>query len=229
MDIKELKKESAFKAVEQIKSGMIVGLGSGSTTLYAIKRIGELIDNGTLNNIVGIATSVEVENEAKELGIPLSSFDEHTKINLTIDGADEVDENLNLIKGGGGALLREKVVAQASEREIIIVDETKISKHLGEKWSVPIEVLKFAAGLEKEYLESIGGKVKLRTGDSGGPYITDEGNYIFDTNFGVIGKPNELAQLLQARAGIVEHGIFINLADEVIVSSHAGINSLKKK
>lgn len=228
MEMKELKKQAAEKAVEQIEPGMIVGLGSGSTTIFAIRKIGELFKAGKLNNIIGIPTSKATEELAVSLNIPLTTFEQHQKIDITIDGADEVDENLNLIKGGGGALLREKVVAQASTTEIIVVDDSKLSKHLGEKWHVPVEVLKFCLQLEKKFLESLGAKVVLRRDQKGNMYITDEGNYILDANFGLIESPIELAQKLEARAGIVEHGIFINLASEIIVASTNGISSIKK-
>lgn len=228
MNIDNLKKQAAEKAVEQVQSGMVIGLGTGSTTNFAIKKIAELLQSGKLKDIAGIPTSKATEDLAKSLNIPLTSFYEKQEIDLTIDGADEVDEELNLIKGGGGALLREKIVAQASKREIIIVDESKLSKKLGEKWAVPIEVLKYCVQLEKKFLESLGAKIELRKDKEGKPYITDEGNYILDSNFGVINSPKELTQKLEARAGIVEHGIFINLVSEVIVASQEGIKILKK-
>ncbi|MDZ7766128.1 MAG: ribose 5-phosphate isomerase A [Melioribacteraceae bacterium] len=229
MNINELKKQAAEKAVEQVESDMVLGLGTGSTTNYAIEKIAELLKSGNLSNIKGIPTSKATEELARKLNIPLTNFDEVQEIDLTIDGADEVDENLNLIKGGGGALLREKVVAQASKKKIIIVDESKLSKNLGEKWHVPIEVLKFAVELEKSYLEAFGAEVWLRKNKEGEPYVTDEGNFILDANFGVIESPRDLDIKLDLRAGIVEHGLFIGLASEVIVASADGIKSLKKE
>ena len=226
--MENLKKAAAEEAVKYVKSGMVVGLGTGSTTYFAIKKIGELLQEGKLNNIVGIPSSIQSENLAKEFKIPLTTFDQHTEIDITIDGADEVDESLNLIKGGGGALLREKVLAQASKKEIIIVDESKLSKVLGLKWAVPIEVIRFAVNVEIQFLESIGGKPKLRMSDNNRPFITDEGNYILDTNFGEIEKPEILTQQLENRAGIVEHGLFINLASEVIVATTEGIKKIVK-
>ncbi len=229
MDNTELKIQAAEKAVEQIKSGYIIGLGTGSTANFAIMKIAELLKEGKLNNIVGIPTSNTTEELSISLGIPLASFENIQEIDLTIDGADEVDEELNLIKGGGGALLREKVVAQASKREIIVVDESKISKQLGEKWHVPVEVLKFSFQLEKRFLESLGASVVLRKADDGNPYVTDENNYILDANFGIISSPRELAHKLEARAGIVEHGLFIDLVSEIIVASTTGIRTISKK
>ncbi len=228
MEIEELKRIAAGKAVSFIEPGMIVGLGTGSTTKFALLKISEMLKSGELNDITGVPTSVQTEELAKELDIPVSELNFHPQIDLTIDGADEVDKNLNLIKGGGGALLREKVVAQASKAEIIIVDESKISNHLGEKWAVPIEVLQFAVEVEKNFLRSIGGTPELRKTKNGEPFVTDEGNFILDTNFGVIENPKELAGLLEKRAGIVEHGLFLDLANKVIVAKEGGVDILRK-
>ncbi|MCF8261742.1 MAG: ribose-5-phosphate isomerase RpiA [Melioribacteraceae bacterium] len=224
----KLKKRAALKAVEKIKSGMVVGLGTGTTARHAIVAIAELIQKGTLKNILGIPTSNESYNLAKELGILLTDFDKNPYVDLTIDGADEVDDDLNLIKGGHGALLREKVVAQASAENIIIVDESKISKLLGEKHKVPVEVLQFASNLEKKYLESLGAMVTLRKDSSGANFVTDEGNYILDCDFGIIKSPDEVNSKINTRAGIVENGIFYQLATEVIVATESGSKILKK-
>ncbi len=211
------KELSAKKAVEFIKSGMILGLGTGSTTDFALIEIANLLNIGKIKDVFGIPTSKKTEFRAIELGIPLTDFSKYNRIDLTIDGADEVDDNLNLIKGGGGALLKEKIVAQASNELIIITDSSKISHNLGEKWAVPIEIIKFAKEVEIEFLKSIGGSPKLRMAD-GLPFITDEGNYILDTDFGVIEDIELLTTLLDKRAGIVEHGLFVNLASKLIVA-----------
>src|SRR5690349_13205206 len=147
-----LKQKAAEHAVESVESGMIVGLGHGSTAIWAVRKIGQLIQNGTLKNVLGVPCSILVENEARELGIPLTTLEEHPVVDLTIDGADEVDPNLELIKGGGGALMREKIVAQASQREIIVVDESKYVPALGTNWAVPVEVIPFGYGSQAEYL-----------------------------------------------------------------------------
>ncbi len=223
-----LKKAAAETAVEFIESGMVVGLGTGSTAAFAVEKIGELIKAGKLNNIKGIPSSVATEMLAKKAGIPLTNLDKDPVIDLTIDGADEVDENLNLIKGGGGALLREKVLAQASKINIIIVDESKISKRLGEKWAVPIEVIRFASAVEERFLQTLGAKTELRADEKCQIVVTDENNWIIDANFGVIENPDELARSLENRAGIVEHGLFIGLAHKVIVASESGIKILEK-
>jgi ribose 5-phosphate isomerase A len=224
----KLKQKAAYRAVEFVESGMVVGLGTGSTTSYAVKRIAERLQSGDVKNIVGIPTSLRTETLAGELGIPLCGLDEQPVIDVTIDGADEVDADLNLIKGGGGALLREKVVAQASRRNIIIIDESKLSSRLGIRWALPVEVIPFAAKTEENFLKSLRASVRLRTGDKEQPYQTDQNNFILDANFGEITDPNNLATRLNARAGIVEHGLFLNLASDVIVAGADEIRHLKR-
>lgn len=221
MDQNQLKKQAAEKAVEDIKDGMIIGLGSGSTVFFALKKISEKLKSGELKNIIGIPSSIDTEKKAIQFGIPLTKLNETPIIDLTIDGADEVDRDLNVIKGGGGMLLREKIVAQASKKFIIIVDESKLSEKLGEKWPVPIEVVQFAMSPEKIYLESLGAKISLRMKNSE-TFITDEGNIIYDANFGVIEDVKRLAGLLNQRAGIAEHGIFMGMVDEIICAKRNG-------
>lgn len=227
-DKTNLKKIAAEKAVEQIKSGMVIGLGVGSTAIHAVNKIGSLIESGELKDISAIACSKATHDHAQKLGIPLTSFSEDRLIDITIDGADEVDANLNLIKGGGGALLREKIVAQSTLYEIIVVDDSKISKYLGEKFYLPIEILKFGWETHMKFLESLGGEPTLRKDDSGHLYETDQSNFIIDCNFGPIKNPESLAKELESRAGIIEHGLFLGLAKEVIVASSSGIKTIKK-
>jgi len=229
MDINELKKIAAEKAVEEILPGMIIGLGSGSTFQFALERISERIKNGELKNIVGIPSSSNTEREAIRLGIPLTTLNSQFTIDLTIDGADEYDDELNLIKGGGGALLHEKILAQASRRLIIVTDESKYSKHIGIKWPVPIEVFKFSSGSEKNFLESINSKVELRKNPDGSNYITDENNFILDAKFGEIKNVQELSSILNDRAGIAGHGLFVGLADKVICAMNNGEIIIRKK
>jgi len=224
MEIINLKKNAAEKAVDEIKPGMVVGLGTGSTFQFALERIAEKLNNGELNNIVCIPSSYNTEKEAKRLGITLTNFSEHPVIDLTIDGADEVDDELNLIKGGGGALLKEKILVQASKQFVVIVDDSKISKFLGEKFFVPIEVIKFAEVIEENFIKSLGAKTSFRKKENGEKLITDEGNYIIDANFGEIKNPIELAKSLEQRAGIVEHGIFSSVyVSKVYCASKDGI------
>jgi ribose 5-phosphate isomerase A len=180
-----------------------------------------------LENIKGIATSLQVETHARELGIPLATFAEEPRLDITIDGADEVDPDLNLIKGGGGALLREKIVAQASDREIIVIDETKLSDQLGTRFVLPVEVLTFGWELQAEFIQSLGATVNLRIARSGDRYLTDEGNLVLDCDLGPIADVHALAVKLEGRAGIVEHGLFIGLATEVVVAGSEGVRVLE--
>jgi ribose 5-phosphate isomerase A len=224
-----LKKMAAEYALRYVQSGMTVGLGTGSTAIFAIRRIGELLHSGELKNIVGFATSKASAAAAVELGIPMLPDDLPKSIDVTIDGADEVDPQLNLIKGGGGALLREKLVAQATGREIIVVDETKLSSRLGTLHVLPIEVLPFGWRSQARFLESLGAKYKVRQTADGREYLTDQGNLILDCDFGPIADCTKLALQLEARAGIVEHGLFLNLTHSVIVSSASGVRELTHK
>jgi ribose 5-phosphate isomerase A len=227
-DVAALKQEAAERAVAFVQSGMIVGLGAGSTALFAVRRLAHLLKTDQLRAILGVPCSRQTAEEAANLGIPLTTLEEHPRVDITIDGADEVDPLLNLIKGGGGALLREKIVAQASRREIIIVDETKLSPRLGTVWAVPIEVLPFGWGAQVKYLESLGAKVTLRQTQDGAVFKTDQGNFILDSHFGPIEQPDELAATLNARAGVIEHGLFLGLATDVIVSGKSGIRHLRR-
>ena len=222
----KLKQQAAIHAVELVESGMVVGLGSGSTANFAIERLAERINSGGLKNIVGIPSSARTEKLAIKLRIPLVDFEEKQQIDITIDGADEVDPDLNLIKGGGGALLREKVVAQASRQNIIVVDESKLSSHLGTKWALPVEVIAFACQTEVAFLQSIGASVTIRRADDGRYFTTDQNNLILDADFGPLDNPAKLAQQLNERAGIVEHGLFLGLASQVIVAANNGIRHL---
>jgi ribose 5-phosphate isomerase A len=201
----------------------------GSTAIFAVEGIARRLNDGTLQNISGIPCSLEVEQHAQQLGIPLTTLEDHTIVDVTIDGADEVDPELNLIKGGGGALLREKIVAQASKREMIIVDEEKLSPVLGTRWVVPVEVISFGWGSQAFFLESLGAKVSVRKNDQGDEFITDQGNMILDCSFGPIDNLEVLAEKLTRRVGIVEHGLFLGLASDVIVAGQEGIRHLKRE
>jgi len=224
----KLKQEAAEYAVQFVQSGMVVGLGTGSTAIFATRRIAELLREGTLKNIVGFATSTFIWEQARHLGIPLMEQAMPSKIDVTIDGADEVDPNLNLIKGGGGALFREKIVAQASEREIIVVDDSKLSPCLGTKHSLPVEMSPFGWRSQLRFLELLGGRAAIRQNADGTQYVTDSGNMILDCDFGPIANPGDLAEKLGARAGIIEHGLFLGMANDVIVASVTGVRHLRR-
>ena len=223
-----LKKEAGISAVDLVSPGMILGLGTGSTTHFALEELGKRLADGRLKDIVGIPSSLDTEKSAREFGIPLITFDDKQTIDLTIDGADEVDPNLNLIKGGGGALLREKVLAQASRRNVMVVDESKMSPRLGTHFPVPIEVIPFAWRPVAEFLKSLGGEPVLRMKDDGHTYETDQSNYILDCRFGPIENLDELASKLGQKAGIAEFGIFIGTASEIIVATSHGIRYRKR-
>lgn len=229
LDTSQLKQLAAERAVDFVKSGMVVGLGHGSTTAFALRRIAQLLRDGQLQDILGVPCSRQVEEEARRLGIPLTTLDEHPVVDLTIDGADEVDAHLQLIKGGGGALLREKIVAQASRREIIVVDEAKLSPVLGALWPLPVEVIPFGQRSQADYLVSLGAEITLRRNDDGTPFQTDQGHSILDCDFGPIPDPARLAARLDERAGIVEHGLFLGLATDVVVAGERGIRHLERE
>ncbi len=228
-EVQRQKEHAAYHAATYVQPGMVVGLGTGATATLFVQRLGELLASGALQGVVGIPTSSMIEDTARECHIPLSTLEEHPVIDLTVDGADEVDPQLNLIKGGGGALLREKIVAQASKREVIIVDEAKLSPILGTQWHVPVEVVTFGWRTQFDFLTHLGATVVMRERKDGMPFITDQGNYILDANFGMIQDPAALATKLSARIGIVEHGLFVGLASEVIVGQQSGIRILSAK
>ena len=225
----QLKQQAADQVLKYLQSGMIVGLGAGSTSILAVRGLAEMLSRGELADIQGIPCSRMIEAEARSQGIPLTTLEDHPVIDLTFDGADEVDPALNLIKGGGGALLREKIVAQSSRHEIIIVDESKLSPALGTRWAVPVEVIPFGWRTQYAYLESLGARPRLRSSPDGAPFVTDQGNFILDSNFGPIADAVALAARLDSRTGIVCHGLFLGLANEVIVAGASGIRILKRK
>lgn len=229
MDVTELKQAAAEHAAQFVESGMVVGLGYGSTAIWAVRHIAERLRMGELRNIVGIPCALKTEVEARELGIPLGTLETHSVIDVTIDGADEVDPALDLIKGGGGALLREKIVAQASRREIIIVDASKMVPRLGTNWALPIEVIPFGYGSQIRFLESLGAEVQIRQKGEGVPFQTDQHNLILDCRFGPISDTHMLAEKIKRRTGIVEHGLFIGLATDVIIADANGIQHIQRR
>ena len=217
-----LKKQAAERAVESVRSGMVVGLGTGSTAVYAVRRIGALLAAGQLARVVGIPTAEVTAREAERCGVPLGSLDDYPVVDITIDGADEIDPALNLIKGLGGALLREKIVAVASRRLIIVADESKRVARLATRTPVPVEVVPFARRPVGDYLASLGARVVARQRD-GRPFITDEGNVILDCHFAGLNDPQETARLIRAQPGVVEHGLFLGMAAEAIVAGAGGV------
>lgn len=223
-----LKRRAAEHAVTLVRSGMVIGLGSGSTAIFALRRIADLLHSGELREVVGVPCALQIEEEARRLGVPLTSLEERPHIDLTIDGADEVDPQLNLIKGGGAALLREKIVAQSSLREVIVVDQSKLSPQLGTNWALPVEVVAFGWGAQARWITSLGAVVRLRQQANGEPLHTDQGNFVLDCNFGPIADPVGLAAQLAARAGVVEHGLFLGLATDLIVAATDGVRHTRR-
>ena len=220
-------KEAAARAsLKFVKDGQVVGLGTGSTAAYFIKLLGEEVKHGL--SIRGIPTSVRSKELAGSLGIPLTSLDECQDIAVTVDGADEVDPQLRLIKGGGGALLREKIVASATRTMVVVADASKQVQHLG-KFPLPVEVIKFAETLIAKRITALGAEVKLRVDASGKPYVTDENNHILDCRFGEIRDPDQLAQDLSAMPGVVEHGLFIGMASVVLFARGSEIVELRRE
>ena len=227
--IQEAKRKAALEAVKHVKDGFIVGLGSGSTAAFAIEALGEKMKREKLH-VMGVPTSYQAFLLAVDCGIPITTLDEHPEINVTIDGADQITPELNLIKGMGAALAREKIVAAASKLNIIIADEQKKVKVLGENnQSVPIEVLPFAISLAKRRIIAAGGKPVLREGKGKlGPVITDNGNAILDSYFGLIAKPGELDAKLKMIPGVVETGFFVGLTDIAYVGSVGSVEKIER-
>jgi ribose 5-phosphate isomerase A len=215
---------AARKSLEYVKDGMVVGLGTGSTATFAIEFLGQQVRDGL--KIRGIPTSRASGELARSLNIPLTSFDEVDHTDVTIDGADEVAPGLALIKGGGGALLHEKIVAAASRFLVIVADEHKMVERLG-RFPLPVEVIPFAAAPIKRQLEKLGANPVLRSGHDGSPFITDEGNFIFDCHYGEILDPAALAHTLKSITGVVEHGIFLGLASVAVVAGAQGARIIK--
>lgn len=225
-DENQLKLAAAESAAAQVTDGMIVGLGSGSTAALAVNALGRRVSEGL--RIVGIPTSDATAAQARDLGIPLTSLNEVSQIDMTIDGADEVAEgSLNLIKGRGGALLREKIVASASKRLVIVVDDRKLVGHLGSHYPVPVEVVPFGWQATARELLDLGAKPVLRRNPDGEPFISDGGHNILDCAFGQIVSAESLARKLDHVVGLVEHGLFIGLTSEVRVAGAGGVRVLK--
>jgi len=224
----EAKRLAAFSAIDFVKDGDIVGLGSGSTASYAVRELGRRVTDKKLN-IFGIPTSNKISSLAKISGIPLTDMDSHPIPDIAIDGADQVDQDLQLIKGMGAALVREKIVDSAAKKVIIVVDETKLTNILGLDQIVPIEILPFALGFVKNKLTTMGAVSKLRCDSRNLPLITDNGNYILDVDFGVISDPHSLECKINMIPGVIECGLFIDIADVVCIGGRNDLSILKRK
>lgn len=229
----DLKKLAADKAVDYVRSGMVLGLGTGSTAAFVVSKIGELFNSGELRDIVGIPTSKRTAEQAASLGIPLSTLDKHPRLDLAIDGADEVDPALDLVKGRGGALLREKMVEAASSSFVVVADETKLVSGLGGSGlAMPVEVVQFCWNYNLLRLQELFGEgceAKLRVDAEGKPYVTDNSNYIVDLYFKTpIKDAASAGKEISALEGVVEHGLFLDMATAVIIAGKDGV-SVKTK
>ncbi len=222
----EEEKEAAGRAAAKlVRDGDVVGLGTGSTAYFAVVALGERVKAGL--KITGIPTSVLTGELARAVGIPLTTLDEHPEIDVTIDGADEVGPNLNLIKGGGGALLREKIVASASKRMVVVADSGKIVSALG-KFPLPVEIIDFARVVVEKKIAALGATTKLRIKSDGKPFVTDEGHHILDCSFGKIADPAALALALSDTPGIVEHGLFIGIAKVALIGKGDAVEEIRR-
>ncbi|HEY3845784.1 MAG TPA: ribose-5-phosphate isomerase RpiA [Acetobacteraceae bacterium] len=221
------KRAAAEVAVALVQEGMVVGLGTGSTAAFAIDALAQRVHQGL--RILGIPTSARSAAQARDAGIPLTSLAEHRRIAITIDGADEIAlGSLDLIKGLGGALLREKIVASASDRLVIVADGPKLVERLGATAPVPVEVVRFGWETTADRLAALGGNPVLRRGSSGQPFRTDGGNLILDCNFGLIADAAALEQALSGVVGVVENGLFIGMADMALVATDDGVRKLER-
>jgi ribose 5-phosphate isomerase A len=219
-----LKRAAALRATDWIQDGMRLGLGTGSTIRHLLAEIAARREQGELRDIVGVPTSDDTAVRAAGLGIPLGTLAEHSRLDLTIDGADEVDPRLDLVKGLGGALLREKIVATASTTTVIVVDAGKLVDRLGTRAPLPVEVDPFGAPIQERFLRDLGASPELRLRTDGSPLITDGGNVILDCRFpGGIDDPRELEQQLNQRPGVLENGLFVGIADHVVVARPEGV------
>jgi len=226
--VDEAKRRAAEAAAKHVESGTIIGLGTGSTAVHLIRVIGSHLSTGALTDIKGVPTSNQTTAEAKEAGFPLTTLDEYPELDLGIDGADQIDTKLDVVKGGGGALLREKIVASACKTYIIIADERKLTERLGDGFPLPIEVLPFSATPTKRRVEELGASVKLRMRDASETFVTDNGNHILDADFGGIGDPGWLEAELKAIPGVLETGLFLGYADVAYVGGRDDVKKLEK-
>lgn len=225
----DLKRMAAEQAVEQVRSGMVLGLGTGSTVAHFLELLAQRLRSGDLANIAGVPTSRWTRAQSERLGIPLTTLAAHERLDLTVDGTDEIDENLDLIKGMGGALLREKMVAQASARVLIIADDGKRVAGLGTRSPLPVEVVPWAHEAQARFMERLGAMVTVREGEAGAEYRTDNGNVVLHCRFeGGISNPAGLEATLQPRAGIVATGLFLGIAHEALVASPEGVHVMRR-
>jgi ribose 5-phosphate isomerase A len=229
MTQEDLKRAAALRAIEYVASGTVIGLGTGSTVRPLIALIGERLAAGVLRDVVAVPTSEDTATTCRALGIPLATLDEHSDLALAVDGADEIGPRLDLIKGLGGALLREKLVARAARRFVVVADASKRVRRLGTKAPVPVEVVPFGWSTHAAFFATLGAEPTLRLGAGGAPYVTDEGHFIVDCRFARgIAEPRNVARALAQRPGIVEDGLFLGMAHLAVVAGASGVRVLRR-
>lgn len=225
----DLKRKAAERAVTEVRAGMVLGLGTGSTVAHFLDLVGARIASGALQGVVGIPTSVWTEERARALGIGIVGFDRYERVDLAVDGADEVGPGLDLVKGMGGALLREKMVAQAADRFLVIADGRKVVPRLGTVSALPVEVVPWGHEAPARHLRSLGAEVSLRHAEDGAPLRTDNGNLVLDCRFpDGIEDPDGLERAIRRQAGVVETGLFLGMAHEAIIAREDGIERLDR-
>ncbi|GIW02084.1 ribose-5-phosphate isomerase RpiA [Roseiflexus sp.] len=227
MDDHLYRRRAAERALDYVESGMAIGLGTGSTASFMLRGLAARLADGRLQRIVGVPTSEQTAALARELGIPLTTLDRHPSLDLALDGADEIDPHLRLIKGLGGAMLREKIVAASAARFVVMASVSKRVERLGERSPLPVEVVTFGMPLCIRRLAALGGEPVLRCDHSGAPFVTDEGNLILDCHFGVIADPEALAAAICAIPGVVAHGLFLGMASLAVIAGPDGIVELE--
>lgn len=225
-DRERMKQLACQHAAQEVQDGMVLGLGTGTTVYYFLQELGRMVRQGL--RIAGVPTSIQTTQLATKLAIPLTTLDDHPDLDLAVDGADEVDGDLNLIKGAGGALLREKIVAASAARFLVVVDDSKMVQQLGERFPVPVEVVPFGHSHAIRALEALGARVTLRRGAEGQPWLSDNGNYIFDCHFGSIADPVALQQQLLAIPAVIDSGLFIGMTDTVLIGHAEGVRRLER-
>jgi ribose 5-phosphate isomerase A len=225
-DRERMKQLACQRAAQEVQEGMVLGLGTGSTVYYFLHELGRMVREGV--HMTGVPTSVQTAQLATQLAIPLTTLDDQPHLDLAVDGADEVDDQLNLVKGAGGALLREKIIAASAARFLVVVDDGKIVTRLGERYPLPVEVVPFGHTPAMRAMEGLGARVTLRRGTDGQPWLSDNGNYILDCHFGLIADPVALQQELLAIPAVVESGLFLNMTDTVIVGHAEGVRLLSR-
>jgi ribose 5-phosphate isomerase A len=225
-DLERMKQLACQRAAQEVQDGMVLGLGTGSTVYYFLQELGRMVREGI--HVTGVPTSIRTAELATQLAIPLTTLDDQSHLDLAVDGADEVDANLNLVKGAGGALLREKIIAASADRFVVVVDDGKVVTQLGERYPLPVEVVPFGHNPAIRALEGLGARVTLRRGTDGQTWVSDNGNYILDCHFGPMPDPVALQKELLAIPAVVDSGLFLNMTEMAIVGQADGVRLLQR-